>query len=70
MVLIWKCSNGTTTCIKTESWNAIYAKLDKEFDKIVARMIKSANAYGYDKCKDWSIEQSAIRKSLEDQLTQ
>lgn len=59
-----------TTCIKTESWNAIYAKSDKEFDKIVARMIKSANAYGYDKCKAWSIEQSTIRKSLEDQLTQ
>lgn len=59
-----------TDCIKKESWNAVYAKSDKEFDKIVANMKKSAKSYGYDKCVEWSKNEAARRKQLEDQIKQ
>lgn len=58
-----------TGCIKTESWKAIYAKSDKEFDKIVSGMIKSANKYGYKDCLKWSQNEASRRKALEDALT-
>lgn len=58
-----------TTCIKNESWNAIYAKTDKEFDKVVSNMIKDADKYGYKACLDWSLNEASIRKGLEDALT-
>lgn len=58
-----------TTCIKNESWKAIYAKTDKEFDKIVSEMTKDADKYGYDACLDWSLNEASIRKGLEDALT-
>lgn len=61
--------NQVTTCIKENSWKAIYAKSDKEFDKIVADMKKQAAKYGYDKCKEWSQGEAARKKSLEDALT-
>lgn len=57
-----------TTCIKNDSWKAIYAKSDAEFDKIVERMTKSAKEYGYDKCLEWSLNEASIRKGLEDAL--
>lgn len=66
MKTVW---NQVTGCIKTDSWKALYAKTDKEFDKIVDKMIKDANAYGYEKCKKWSEDQAAIRKGMEDELT-
>ena len=61
--------NQVTTCVKENSWKAIYAKSDKEFDKIVADMKKKADKYGYDKCKKWSQNEAARKKSLEDALT-
>ncbi|MDO4165962.1 MAG: hypothetical protein Q4D32_01005 [Eubacteriales bacterium] len=61
--------NQVTGCIKTESWKAIYAKTDKEFDKIVAGMKKSAEKYGYEECKKWSENEAARKKGLEDALT-
>lgn len=60
----------TTTCIKTESWKAMYAKTDKEFDKIVANMIKQADHYGYQECLEWSRNEAARRRSLEEAITQ
>lgn len=60
--------NQVTTCVKTESWKAIYAKTDKEFDKIVAGMEKQAKQYGYDECKAWSENEAARKKSLEDAI--
>lgn len=33
------------TCIKDNSWKAIYAKTDAEFDQIVADMTKQAQGY-------------------------
>lgn len=62
--------NQVTSCIKTESWKAIYAKTDKEFDKIVANMKTQADKYGYEECKEWSQNEAARKKSLEDALTQ
>lgn len=59
-----------TDSIKTESWNALYAKTDAEFDAAVAKMRKEANGYGYDKCLEWCKKEAATRKSLEDALTQ
>lgn len=60
----------TTTCIKTESWKALYAKTDKEFDKIVDNMIKQADHYGYQDCLKWSQNEAARRRSLEEAITQ
>ena len=62
--------NQVTTCVKNESWNAIYAKSDKEFASIVAKMKKNAKKYGYDECVKWSREQASRRKALEDAITQ
>lgn len=59
---------AVTDVITTYSWKAIYAKNDAEYDKIVAEMIQKANDYGYDTCVEWSREQSAIRKGLEDEV--
>lgn len=59
-----------TTCIKNESWKALYAKSDAAFEKQVNHMISSAKKYGYDKCLKWSQNEAKTRKSLEDQLTQ
>ena len=55
--------------IKNGSWKAIYAETDAEYNKIVNDMIKKCNKYGYDKCVDWSANEAARRKSLEDAVT-
>ncbi len=63
---VWK---QVTDCIKNESWNAIYAKSDAEFDKYVAKMRKETAGYGYDKCLEWSQQEAEKRKALEDALS-
>lgn len=55
------------TCIKNYSWQAIYAKSDKEFDSIVAEMTKQAKAYGYDDCVDFQKNEATIRAKAEDE---
>ncbi|MBR1741759.1 MAG: hypothetical protein IJ733_07780 [Lachnospiraceae bacterium] len=59
-----------TTKIKNGSWKAIYAKSDKEFDKIVKDMISDTKKYGYDKCLAWAKEQAAERHKLEQATSQ
>ena len=59
-----------TKTIVTESWNAIYADSDSKFDSVVAKMIKDANGYGYDQCLEWSQNEAATRRALEEALTQ
>lgn len=54
--------------ITTYSWRAIYASTDDEFDQIVAEMISTAKAYGYDEGVAWSAEQCAIRHQLEEEI--
>ena len=56
--------------LKNGSWRAMYAESDKEYDKIVADMIKKCNSYGYDQCVSWSKNEASRRKSLEDAITQ
>ncbi len=58
----------TKNCILVGSWNAVYAKSEQEFDKIIDNMIKDAKEYGYDKCEDWSKAQAVKRKKAEDAL--
>lgn len=59
---VWK---QVSTAICNGTWNAIYAKSDSEFDKIVSDMIKSVDGYGYDKCLDWSKKEADRRHKLE-----
>lgn len=63
---VWK---QVTDSIKNNSWNALYAKTDKEFDAAIAKMRKETAGYGYDQCLEWSQNEAATRKSLEDALT-
>jgi putative aldouronate transport system substrate-binding protein len=42
--------NQIADAIKNNSWKAIYAKTDKEYDAIVANMVKEVDAYGYATC--------------------
>ena len=60
--LIWK---QVTTCIVDYSWKAIYAGSDGEFNYYVQQMINTANAYGYEQCKQWSVDEAAKRHALE-----
>ena len=58
-----------TTSIKENSWKAIYAKTDAEYNKCVQKMKKDTAAYGYDKCLKWCENEAATRRSLEKALT-
>ena len=57
--------SAVTTAITEGSWNAIYAKTDAEYDKIVADMIKKANGYGYDECLEYSKTEAQRRFEAE-----
>jgi multiple sugar transport system substrate-binding protein/putative aldouronate transport system substrate-binding protein len=48
------------------SWDAIYAKTDEEFDKIVSDMISNAVSFGYDECIEWLESEAKRRKEIED----
>lgn len=53
-------------CIKTYSWQAIYAATDEEYDSIVSEMITKANEYGYQQCVEFQQKEAETRKALED----
>jgi multiple sugar transport system substrate-binding protein/putative aldouronate transport system substrate-binding protein len=55
-----------TNTIKDGTWQAIYAATDADFDRIVAKMISDAKAYGYDECVAWQLEEVERRKAAED----
>lgn len=61
--VVW---NQVATCIKDNSWKAIYASTDAEFDQIVADMLAQANEYGYDQCVEFQENESKIRAAAED----
>ena len=52
-------------CVKTNSWRAIYAKDDAEFDAIVAEMVTKANEYGYDQCVAFQQHEAELRAEAE-----
>lgn len=54
--------------IKDYSWKAIYAQTDDEFNNLVNQMKGIANMYGYNKCLQWSLDEAARRKGLEDEV--
>lgn len=56
-----------TTCLKDNSWKAIYAKSDDEYDKIVAQMIKDCEGYGYDECVEFQENEATLRYAAEQQ---
>ena len=58
--------NQVADCIKTNSWKAIYATSDEEFDKIVDEMIARANEYGYDKCIRIQENEVKLKAAAED----
>ena len=55
-----------TKCLVDNSWKAIYASSDEEYQQIVDDMISQCNEYGYKTCWDWSNEQAQLRKAAED----
>jgi len=55
--------------ICNDSWQAIYAKTDADFDKVVADMTTKANEYGYADCVTWSQNEASIRHALEVAVT-
>lgn len=61
--VVW---NQVATCIKDNSWKAIYASSDEEFDSIVADMIAQADEYGYDQCVEFQENEAKIRAAAED----
>ena len=61
--VIW---NQVATCIKDNSWRAIYAESDEEFDTIVAEMIAQADEYGYAQCVEFQENEAKLRGEAED----
>ena len=62
--VIWK---QVTKQVTTSSWQAIYAKTDEEYDKIVADMIQKYNEYDPNgECKAYSLGEAEKRKALDD----
>ncbi len=54
-------------CITDNSWKAIYADTEEEFEKHINNMIKTCMLYGYSECEKWSLENCKIRFELENQ---
>lgn len=63
LMVLW---NQVATCIKDNSWKAIYANSDEEFDKIVADMISQAEEYGYATCVEFQENEAKLRAAAED----
>ena len=53
-----------TNSIRTNSWRAIYAKADGEFDMHIRNMRQQCEAYGYDECIEWSKGEAAVKWQL------
>ena len=49
-----------------QSWDAIYAKSDADYDRIVSDMTEKCMKIGYKNCAKWSRKEAAKRKALED----
>lgn len=63
LMVLW---NQVASCIKENSWRAIYAKTDAEFDKIVSDMMAQADQYGYDECVAFQENEAKLRAAAED----
>ena len=55
---------NVTKAIVNNSWLAIYAKADGEFNMHIANMKRQCNAYGYAECVEWSKQEAAVKWQL------
>lgn len=62
LTAVW---NQVAECIKTNSWKAIYAASDDEFNSIVDNMISEAESYGYDQCVEFQQNEATLRAQAE-----
>ena len=53
-----------TKSITRNSWLAIYAKADAEFDMHVRNMRQQCENYGYDECVEWTKGEAAVKWQL------
>ena len=53
-----------TSSIRTNSWRAIFAKADGEFDMHIRTMRQQCEAYGYEECVEWSRGEAAVKWQL------
>ena len=51
--------------IVTNSWRAIFAKADGEFNMHIRNMTNQCNAYGYAECLEWCLQEAAIKWQLQ-----
>ncbi|MDO5292930.1 MAG: hypothetical protein Q4F05_09285 [bacterium] len=58
--------NNVAKCIKEYSWQAIYAKTDADFERIVKEMQDKAKGYGYDECVEYQQNEASLRKAAEE----
>ncbi|WP_026494979.1 ABC transporter substrate-binding protein [Butyrivibrio sp. WCD3002] len=61
--VVW---DQVSTCVKDNTWKAIYASSDEEFDSIVADMIQQAEEYGYAECVEFQENEAKLRAAAED----
>ena len=50
--------------ITTNSWRAIFAKADGEFNMHIMNMRNQCKAYGYDQCNAWAMGEAAMKWQL------
>ncbi len=63
--IIWE---QVAKCIVSDSWKAIYASSDEEYDQIVAGMVQKCKDYDPDgQCLAWCENEAAIRHALEEE---
>lgn len=65
LMVLWK---QVAECMKTNSWKAIYAATDEEFDAVVEEMTKQATDYGYAECVAYQQGEAEARKAAEDEV--
>lgn len=51
--------------ITTNSWRAIYAKADGEFNMHIRNMTNQCKNYGYEECLEWCLQEAATKWQLQ-----
>lgn len=62
---LWKIVGSV---LVKQSWDAIYAESDAQYDRIVSEMIAKCMKIGYKDCAKWCKKEAAKRKALENAL--
>ena len=56
--------SNVTKSIVNNSWLAVYAKADGEFNMHIRNMINQCKNYGYEECVEWSKQEAAVKWQL------